>query len=132
MRRAGLWHRGGRDKMYQEDTVVEDNEDAAARRKQMSLHPIVNCSARDETFSARIEERKESTMVAPNANLLPLPPHYDAARVSQLWKVPYQARATEANAWAKKHNILPAARDKKRVCLMLIDVQNTFCLPDFE
>src|SRR5687767_10000260 len=71
-------------------------------------------------------------MVAPHSNLLPLPPHFDSASVSKLWKVPYQARATEANAWAKKHSILPAARDKKRVCLMLIDVQNTFCLPDFE
>jgi nicotinamidase-related amidase len=71
-------------------------------------------------------------MVAPNTKPLPVPPHFDAAAVSRLWKVPYQARATEANAWARKHAILPAARDKKRVCLMLIDVQNTFCLPDFE
>ena len=26
----------------------------------------------------------------------------------------------------------PAAADEKRVCLLAIDVQNTFCLPDFE
>jgi nicotinamidase-related amidase len=65
-------------------------------------------------------------------NLLPIPPHFDQAKVRQLWKVPYQNRATEAAAWAKKHGIQPAAKDKKRVCLMLIDLQNTFCLPDFE
>ena len=68
-------------------------------------------------------------MVAPK---LPLPPHFDKASVGKLWRVPYQQRAVEAEAWAKQHRIYPAAKDKPRVCLMLIDVQNTFCLPDFE
>jgi hypothetical protein len=36
MRSAGLRHRGGRDKTYQENTAGESNEEAAARRKQMS------------------------------------------------------------------------------------------------
>jgi hypothetical protein len=38
MRRAGKWHRGGRDKTYQEDTAVEANEEAAFRNKQMCPH----------------------------------------------------------------------------------------------
>lgn len=63
---------------------------------------------------------------------LPLPPHFDPAKVGEVWRVKYQDRATEAKDWAKKHNLQPAAKDKTRICLMAIDVQNTFCIPEFE
>ncbi|MBI3241327.1 MAG: isochorismatase [Chloroflexi bacterium] len=63
---------------------------------------------------------------------LPLPPHFDPAKVGQVWKVPYQSRAAEAEGWARQHNIQPAADDQVRICLVGVDVQNTFCLPDFE
>jgi nicotinamidase-related amidase len=63
---------------------------------------------------------------------LPLPPHYDPATVGQAWRVPYQPRAAEAAAWARAHGLRPAATDRPRLALLLIDVQNTFCLPDFE
>jgi nicotinamidase-related amidase len=46
--------------------------------------------------------------------------------------VPYEDRAAEAEAWAAKHGIAPAAEDERRVCLVCIDCQNTFCLPGFE
>ena len=65
-------------------------------------------------------------------NKLPLPPHFDPAKVGQVWKVAYQERAQEAESWAMQHQILPAAQDKFRICLMPVDVQNTFCLPEFE
>lgn len=63
---------------------------------------------------------------------LPIPAHFDAENVGQIWRVPYQERAREAQAWAKQHAIMPAANDEVRICLLAIDVQNTFCLPDFE
>jgi nicotinamidase-related amidase len=63
---------------------------------------------------------------------LPIPPHFDRDRVGQVWRVPYQERAAEAEAWAKRHGLAPAARDAVRICLMPIDCQNTFCIPDFE
>ena len=63
---------------------------------------------------------------------LPIPSHFDANTVGQVWRVPYQERAREAQAWAKQHAIPPAARDQVRTCLTVIDVQNTFCVPDFE
>lgn len=63
---------------------------------------------------------------------LPLPPHFDPEKVGQVWKVDYEARAREARAWAQQHAIPPAAQDAPRIALVLIDVQNTFCLPDFE
>ncbi|MEK7323829.1 MAG: isochorismatase, partial [Chloroflexota bacterium] len=40
---------------------------------------------------------------------LPLPPHFDPAKVGQVWKVPYQERAAEAEQWARQHAIQPAA-----------------------
>jgi nicotinamidase-related amidase len=64
--------------------------------------------------------------------MLPIPSHFDAKKVSEVWRVPYQQRAAEAEAWAKQQNISPAATDKTRICLLIIDAQNTFCIPDFE
>jgi nicotinamidase-related amidase len=63
---------------------------------------------------------------------LPLPAHFDTNRVGHVWRVPYEARAREAAVWAEEHDIRPAADDSFRVCLLAVDVQNTFCLPDFE
>lgn len=63
---------------------------------------------------------------------LPLPTHFDAAKVGEVWRVPYQERAKQARDWTNQYNIQPTAEDKTRICLLLIDVQNTFCLPDFE
>jgi nicotinamidase-related amidase len=63
---------------------------------------------------------------------LPVPPHFRPERVGELWKVAYEERAREAEAWAHEHGISPAADDRRRVCLVAVDVQNTFCLPGFE
>jgi nicotinamidase-related amidase len=63
---------------------------------------------------------------------LPVPPHFDARRVGEVWRVPYEERAHAARAWAREHGLAPAAQDTFRVCLVAVDVQNTFCLSDFE
>ena len=63
---------------------------------------------------------------------LPLPSHFDAAQVDQVWRIPYQERQREAHAWAQEHEIHPAFEDSYRTCLLLVDVQNTFCIPDYE
>lgn len=63
---------------------------------------------------------------------LPIPAHFDPQTVGAVWRVPYQERATAATAWARDYGILPAAQDQRRVCLLAIDVQNTFCIPGFE
>lgn len=62
----------------------------------------------------------------------PIPSFFAANRVGEIWRVPYQERADQANIWAKQQGIAPAAKDKTRICLMVIDAQNTFCIPDFE
>jgi nicotinamidase-related amidase len=63
---------------------------------------------------------------------LPLPPHFNPETVGEVWKVPYQARAEAARRWAQEHDLQPAAEDAFKICLIAIDVQNTFCIPDFE
>ena len=65
-------------------------------------------------------------------NELPIPPHFNPENVGEVWKVPYQERAEDAEKWAAHHKVLPASRDSFRVSLMLVDVQNTFCIPGFE
>lgn len=64
--------------------------------------------------------------------LLPIPLHFNPQKVGEVWRVSYQDRAAEAKAWAKKHDLQPAATDQTRICLMVVDVQNTFCIPEFE
>ena len=63
---------------------------------------------------------------------LPLPGHFTPARVGEVWRVDYAARASDASAWARRHGIRPAMADTRRVCLLLVDCQNTFCIPGFE
>jgi len=62
----------------------------------------------------------------------PIPPHYKPEKVAEVWRVPYQERASEAEMWAREHVIRPSIEDKYRICLLPVDVQNTFCIPDFE
>lgn len=63
---------------------------------------------------------------------LPIPLHFDPDKVGEVWKVPYEERAEEAERWAKQHNIQPAANDRFKICLVAVDVQNAFCIPGFE
>jgi nicotinamidase-related amidase len=63
---------------------------------------------------------------------LPLPPHFDPHKVGDVWKVPYQERAEEAEKWANQHSVQPEAHDRFKICLVAVDVQNTFCIPGFE
>ena len=63
---------------------------------------------------------------------LPLPPHWAPDSVMQVRRVPYEERAAEAAAWRAEHGIAPARDDVRRVCLLLVDCQNTFCTPGFE
>ena len=64
--------------------------------------------------------------------MLPLPPHWDPRRVGEVWRVPYSERAADAGRWAREHGLSPAADDNVRICLVAVDVQNTFCTPGFE
>jgi nicotinamidase-related amidase len=63
---------------------------------------------------------------------LAVPAHFDSARVGEVYRVDYQAVAAQALADATRMSIRPAAEDRPRICLLVIDPQNTFCIPGFE
>src|SRR5215207_3197200 len=68
-----------------------------------------------------------------NNSLLPIPEFFEADKVGTVWRIPYEERAKSARDWAQgQHGVQPASADSIRTWLMLIDVQNTFCIPDFE
>jgi len=52
-------------------------------------------------------------MAAP-ADRLPLPPHFDEARVGEIWRVPYLELASAAESWARQQAIPPASQDRFR------------------
>ena len=62
----------------------------------------------------------------------PIPPHFDPGKVGEVWRVLYQERAQGALKWSKRHKIQPASWDVFKLGLLLIDVQNTFCIPGYE
>lgn len=64
--------------------------------------------------------------------MLPVPPHYEPGRVGEVWRVPYEERARDAENWARTHGLSAAAEDIFRICVVAVDVQNTFCVPGFE
>jgi nicotinamidase-related amidase len=61
-----------------------------------------------------------------------IPSHFKAETVGEVWRLAYQDLAMEAQKWAKQYKVNPANEDKTRICLLAIDVQNTFCIPNFE
>jgi nicotinamidase-related amidase len=63
---------------------------------------------------------------------LPIPSHFDPHRVGEIWQVPYLDLASAAESWAEQHNVAPAATDRRRTSLVLIDTQITFCIPGAE
>lgn len=63
---------------------------------------------------------------------LPIPDFFDPGAVSSVWRIPYEERAKQARDWAVLHKLGPASVDSANTWLMLIDVQNTFCIPEFE
>ena len=64
--------------------------------------------------------------------MLPLPPHWNPDRVGEVWRVDYAARFEDAGRWRVEHAIRPAAEDRFRIALVVVDMQNTFCSPGFE
>jgi nicotinamidase-related amidase len=62
----------------------------------------------------------------------PIPEFFNPTRADKAWHVDYETRAKQAAQWASEQGIMPASKDNKRIWLLLVDEQNTFCLPDFE
>ena len=66
------------------------------------------------------------------SNFLPIPEFFDTGKLDRVWRVPYEERAKDAKDWALQHGLQSASNDQSKTWLMLVDVQNTFCIPGFE
>ena len=62
----------------------------------------------------------------------PIPSFFESNRVGEVWKVDYATRAADAKGFALQNGIQSVAASSEKISLLLIDVQNTFCIPDFE
>lgn len=67
-----------------------------------------------------------------NINELPLPPHYKPEKTGEVWRVEYQKLSGLAAEWALTHGLTSASEDKFKIALIVVDAQNTFCIPGFE
>jgi len=67
-----------------------------------------------------------------NIPSLLIPEFFDSNSVGSVWRIPYEERAQQARDWANQYKLEPASADQTKTWLMLIDVQNTFCIPEFE
>lgn len=67
----------------------------------------------------------------PNAGELPIPDFYDADNAGRWdYRPDEQAVFERAIAWRDEHGLAPAAEDRRRVHLLLIDLQKDFCFPE--
>ena len=64
--------------------------------------------------------------------MLPLPEFYNPDSVSSVYRVDYAARSAQALEYRLQQALPLAAADRQKTWLLLIDVQNTFCIPGFE
>lgn len=67
-----------------------------------------------------------------NLTEYPLPRFFSPQKAKKIWRVPYEQRATQARDWAIRYKIKPAHQDAFKINLLLVDLQNTFCIPGGE
>ena len=62
---------------------------------------------------------------------LPVPPLYDSRHAAEwAYRPDQEAVFREAKAWAAEHGLAPAASDRARVVLLVVDAQKDFCFPE--
>ena len=60
------------------------------------------------------------------------PTFFDPNKLDSVYRVDYAEVAKQASQLAKTNHLQPAYADRIKTSLVLIDVQNTFCIPGFE
>ena len=63
---------------------------------------------------------------------LPIPHHFIPDKTGEVFRVEYEKLARSAQEWSGKRGISPSSKDEFRVSLIIVDAQNTFCIPGFE
>lgn len=74
---------------------------------------------------------EETPFREPDNRLMPLPPGFRAEKAASWMYTPDMTTILEeAGRWRRLHDIPPASQDKKRVIMLLVDLQKDFCLPE--
>jgi len=76
--------------------------------------------------------KRKAIQMKTNIAQLPIPPHFNSKTVGTVHRVDYAALEPAALAWRRQHNLSLASQDEKTVSLLIVDAQNTFCIPDYE
>lgn len=63
---------------------------------------------------------------------LPIPPHFRPGGTGDVFRVEYEKISRIASEWSAGHGVSPSSADSFRVSLIIVDAQNTFCIPGFE
>lgn len=63
---------------------------------------------------------------------LPIPTHFNPGGTGDVFRVEYEKISRVASAWSAQHGLGPSSADKFRLSLIIVDAQNTFCIPGFE
>lgn len=67
-----------------------------------------------------------------NTPRLPIPAFHQDGRSDQIWEPKFTEIEDAAELFARDHKIKPHNTDKVKVALVPIDIQNSFCNPNFE
>jgi hypothetical protein len=62
---------------------------------------------------------------------IPIPLHFIPDKTGEVFRVEYEKLARSAQEWSGKHGIMPSSKDEFRISLIIVDAQNTFCIPGF-
>lgn len=63
---------------------------------------------------------------------LPIPPHFRPGGTGEVFRVEYEKISRVASEWSAAHGLGASSADTFRVSLIIVDAQNTFCIPGFE
>jgi nicotinamidase-related amidase len=63
---------------------------------------------------------------------LPTPTFVDFTKKDHVYRINYAGIANDALAFKQAHGVSNSKTDKLKVAVMMIDAQNTFCIPGFE
>jgi nicotinamidase-related amidase len=63
---------------------------------------------------------------------LQIPEHFNQSVPGEVRKIDYEKTAKSAAEWALQYDIKPSVNDRRKICLLAIDMQNTFCAPGYE
>ena len=115
-----------------------DPSAAALRREDVGSRPASSLHDLSKPRTARPARGLSRRAAVPRSRLgdvlepLPLPPHFDAEPGRRGLARRLRGEVEEAERWRSQRGSDGCSARRLRVALVVVDVQNTFCMPGFE